>query len=61
MAIKKIAEDSKNLTPVIEYLEQAYLTAPDQAAQEQVEAQVGAVALMPSLPLLKKVILLRGI
>lgn len=38
-SIKNIAENSKNLTPVIEYLEQAYLTAPDQQAQDDVETQ----------------------
>lgn len=38
-SVKNIAENSKNLTPVIEYLEQAYLTAPDQSAQDEVESQ----------------------
>lgn len=36
-AIKTISENSKKLTPVIEYLEQAYLTAPDAQAQAEVE------------------------
>ena len=40
-SIKNISENSKNLTPVIEYLEQAYLTASDQQAQADVETQVG--------------------
>lgn len=38
-SIKNISENSKNLTPVIEYLEQAYLTAADQEAQAEVETQ----------------------